>query len=144
MSNSHHHTVNASTNTPIDENQYLAPFLTSTMASKSISTELGGIPTTIKNANTSISSSSLVTPANIANLSNKLNKISSCVNQQDSSLLNQDSTPILEKKPLTVSYYCYYFEKIHFIFYRKILQHLQPIHLVFVVLYFLIKHQLFY
>ena len=137
MSNLHHQTANASTNTPIHENQYL----TSTMTSKSASTELGGISATVRNANTSISSSSLATTAN---LTNKINKI------QDSSSFNfntnQESTPTLEKKPLTVSYYyhliCYEIYLIVF-FRRKPLRHHQSIHPVFVVLFFLIKLQLF-
>lgn len=93
MSNLHHQTANASTNTPIHENQYL----TSPITSKSASTELGGISATVRNANTSISL------ATTTNLTNKINKI-----QDPSSFnfnTNPESTPTLEKKPLTVSYY---------------------------------------
>jgi hypothetical protein len=104
-----HHTANASTNTPIHENLSSSPFLTSPMTNKSVSTELGAIsiPTKITNS----SASSLI-PTTTGNLTNKINKISSNINQQDSSLVNfnsrietnQESTPISEKKTFIVSY----------------------------------------
>ncbi len=79
------------------------------MTNKSVSTELGAIsiPTKITNS----SASSLI-PTTTGNLTNKINKISSNINQQDSSLVNfnsrietnQESTPISEKKTFIVSY----------------------------------------
>jgi hypothetical protein len=79
------------------------------------------------------SSSSLTTPVNIGTLSNKLNKISSNVNQQDLSSFNfiirseanQDSTSLPEKKTLFVSFFIYFFDQFIFSFSRKILRHHQ-------------------
>jgi len=111
MSNLHHQTANASTNTPIHENLCLLPFLTSSITNKSASTELGTISIPMKIA--SSSSSSLTTALNSGNLINKITKISSNINQQDSSTYNlisrsetnQEATPISEKKPSFVSYF---------------------------------------
>jgi hypothetical protein len=111
LSNLHHQTANASTNTPTYENMCSPSFLTSPMTNKSASTELGtiGIPMKI----TSSSTSSLVsTPTmNTGNLLNKINKMP--INQQDSLSLspnltsrletNQELTPNAERKPFIVS-----------------------------------------
>ncbi len=113
MSNLHHQTANASTNTPIHENLCLTPYITSPIASKSISTELGMISTAMKTTGApSSSSSSLPITVNSGHLSNKINKISSNVNQQESSSFNfltrpetnQESTSLSEKKTVTIDY----------------------------------------
>jgi hypothetical protein len=111
LSNLHHQTANASTNTPILENFCLSPFLTSPITNKSIASELGVLSIPMKLSSSS-SSSLTTTILNSGNLTNKLNKISS--NQQDSSSLNfnsrletnQESTPISsEKKTFIVRYF---------------------------------------
>ncbi|CAF0890269.1 unnamed protein product [Rotaria sordida] len=84
LSNLHHQTANASTNTPIHENLCLTPFLTSPITNKSASTELGTILTQTKLASASSSSSSLIIPTNSGNLSKT----------------NQESTSFSEKKTL--------------------------------------------
>ncbi|CAF1421323.1 unnamed protein product [Adineta ricciae] len=107
LSNLHHQTANASTNTPIHENLTLSPFLSSPITSKSNSTELGTILTNIKLPGTS-SSSSLPTAITSGNLSNKLSKLSPNINQQDLAQFNftvrpettQENTPVVEKKSL--------------------------------------------
>ncbi|CAF3976480.1 unnamed protein product [Rotaria sp. Silwood2] len=113
LSNLHHQTANASTNTPIHENLCLSPFLTSPITNKSASTELGTISTIAKIASASSSSSaSLTITMNSGNLSSKMNKISPNVPQQDSpafnflsrSETNQESTSFPEKKTFIVSY----------------------------------------
>ena len=109
MSNFHHQTANASTNTPIHENMCLSPFITSSMTNKSASIELSPVLSTIKIAGSSLS----LTTVNSGTLSNKINKISSNINQQDSSSFNfisrseisQDSTSLPEKKTLIVSFF---------------------------------------
>ncbi|CAF0986833.1 unnamed protein product [Rotaria sordida] len=108
LSNLHHQTANASTNTPIHENLCLTPFLTSPITNKSASTELGTILTQTKLASASSSSSSLIIPTNSGNLSSKINKILPNITQQDSSSFNflsrsetnQESTSFSEKKTL--------------------------------------------
>ncbi len=107
LSNLHHQTANASTNTPIYENLCSPPFLTSPMTNKSVSTELGAIGIPMKTTSSSSSSLPTTTVAlTTGNLPNKINKISS--NQQDSSSLisrletNQELTPSAEKKPFIV------------------------------------------
>ncbi len=100
MSNLHHQTANASTNTPIHENLCLSPFLTSVITNKSTSPELGIIGNPMKVMS---SSSSL-------NSGNRINKISSNINQQDllsfnfnlRSETNQELTPVSEKKTFNV------------------------------------------
>ncbi|CAF0874903.1 unnamed protein product [Rotaria sp. Silwood1] len=112
LSNLHHQTINASTNTPIHENLCLSPFLTSPITNKSASTELGAISTTTKIASASSSTSSLTISVNSGNLSNKINRISPNTTQQDSPTFNfisrpetnQESISFSEKKTLTVSY----------------------------------------
>ncbi|CAM4783663.1 unnamed protein product [Rotaria magnacalcarata] len=113
LSNLHHQTANASTNTPIHENLCLSPFLTSPMTNKSASTELGAISRALRLASASSSSSSSLTATiNSANLPSKINKTSSNVTPQDASPfnfllrseINQESVPSVEKKTLIVSY----------------------------------------
>ncbi|CAM4813428.1 unnamed protein product [Rotaria magnacalcarata] len=109
LSNLHHQTANASTNTPIHENLCLSPFLTSPMTNKSASTELGAISRALRLASASSSSSSSLTATiNSANLPSKINKTSSNVTPQDASPfnfllrseINQESVPSVEKKTL--------------------------------------------
>jgi len=101
LSNLHHQTANASTNTPIHENLCLSPFLTSVITNKSTSPELGIIGNPMKITSSSLSS---------LNSGNRINKISSNINQQDllsfnfnlRSETNQESTPISVKKTFNV------------------------------------------
>ncbi|CAF4370291.1 unnamed protein product, partial [Rotaria socialis] len=111
LSNLHHQTANASTNTPIHENLCLSPFLISPMANKAASTELGAISTALRlaSAPSSSSSSSLTVTINSANLPSKINKTSSNITPQDASSfnfllrseINQESVLSVEKKTLT-------------------------------------------
>lgn len=126
LSNLHHQTANASTNTPIHENLSITPFLTSPITNKSASTELSGITVPMKI--TSPSSSSLTTTT-IGTITNKINK-----NPQDSSSFNfnlrqetnQESTPNTEKKTFIVSFIFNYLEiLIVFNLFRIILCHHQ-------------------
>lgn len=107
LSNLQHQTANASTNTPTYETSCLPPFLTSPITSKSASSELAILSNPTKN----ISSSS--TSLTGGNPTNKLNKLPSSPNQSDASPFNfnvrsetnQEITPVIEKKPLTVCYF---------------------------------------
>lgn len=109
LSNLHHQTANASTNTPIHEGLCLSPFFTTAIGSKSPSSELSS-GSTMKLANVPSSSTASL---NSGHLTNKTNKSTSTPNQADHSSFNvvsrsetnQESVLSNEKKTLIVRYF---------------------------------------
>jgi len=96
LSNLHHQTANASTNTPIHESLCLSPFYTTAIGSKSPSAELS-VGSTMRLASVPSSSTASL---NSSHVTTKLTKISSNLNPPDHSSFNFISRSETNQEPL--------------------------------------------